>query len=104
MYKILIKYPSDKITNLYQAYGNSTTSTTGSTSFTEFETDDIDVLKSELIKLDKEHGFDSVKVIKEIDVNYTVEVTDTDAENTEPTDPNPDTPSGDNTEDENSRE
>ena len=97
MYKILIKYSSDKITNLWQAYGSSTTSTTGSTSFTEFETDDIEVLKSELIKLDKEHGFDSVKVIKEIDVTYTVDVADIDVENTEPTEPNPDTPSGDNT-------
>ena len=97
MYKILIKYPSDKITNLYQVYGSSTTSTTGSTSFAEFETDDIEVLKAELIKLDKEHGFDSVKVIKEIDVNYTVDVNDTVKENTEPTEPNPDTPSGDNT-------
>lgn len=95
MYKILIKYDNKIKNNLWEVYGSSTTSTTGSTTSTEFETDDIDVLKSELIKLDKEHGFDSVKVIKEIDVNYTVEVTDTDVENTEPTDP--DTPSGDNT-------
>lgn len=100
MYKILVKYPSEKITNLWQAHG--TIVTTGSsisnsteTKFTEFATDDIEVLKSELLLLDQIYGHENIRVIKEIDVNYTVEVTDTDAENTEPTDP--DTPSGDNT-------
>ena len=41
MYKILIKYDNDKF-NLWMPYGSTTTSTTGNTTFTEFETDNIE--------------------------------------------------------------
>ncbi len=64
--------------NLWEIYGISTTSTSGKTIFTEFETDDIDILEAELLKLDKEFGHKQIKVIKEIDANYSVDVTDTD--------------------------
>ena len=40
MYKILIKYDNDKL-NLWMPYGSTTTSTTGKSEFTEFETDDV---------------------------------------------------------------
>ena len=51
MYKILIKYDNDKF-NLWMPYGTTTTSTTGKSEFTEFETDDVAVLKETILKLD----------------------------------------------------
>lgn len=101
MYKILIKYDNDKL-NLWMPYGSTTTSTTGKSEFTEFETDDVAVLKETILKLDKEYGFEKIRIVEDVTVTFDVNVAV--KENTEPTEPNPDTPSGDNTEDENSRE
>ena len=101
MYKILIKYDNDKL-NLWMPYGTTTTSTTGNSAFTEFETDDVTVLKETILKVDKEHGFEKIRIVEDVTVTFDVNVAV--KENTEPTEPNPDTPSGDNTEDENSRE
>lgn len=78
MYKILIKYSNNIKANLWELYGNSNTSTIGKTTFIEFETDDIETLKEELLKLDKEYGHENLKIIKEIEVNYTVHVIDAD--------------------------
>ena len=61
MYKILIKYDNDKL-NLWMPYGTTTTSTTGKSEFTEFETDDVTVLKETILKLDKEYGFDKFAI------------------------------------------
>ena len=95
MYKILIKYDNDKL-NLWMPYGTTTTSTTGSSAFTEFETDDVTVLKETILKLDKEYGFEKIRVIEDVTVNFTVDVVV--EENTESTeDTKNDTPSGDNT-------
>lgn len=71
MYKILIKFGSST-KNLWEIYGTSSTSTTGSTSFKEFETDDVEVLKEEILILDKEVGFDNIRVIS--DVSYAMNV------------------------------
>lgn len=71
MYKILIKYPNEKFSNLWEQYGTNTSSTTdSSTTFTEFETDDISILKVEIEKLDKEYGHKNIRVIKDITVSY----------------------------------
>ena len=95
MYKILIKYDNDKL-NLWMPYGTTTTSTTGNSEFTEFETDDVTVLKETILKLDKEHGFDKSRVVEDVTVNFSVDVIV--GENTESTeDTTNDTPSGDNT-------
>ena len=101
MYKILIKYDNDKL-NLWMPYGSTTTSTTGESTFTEFETDNVETLKNEILKVDKEYGFEKIRVVEDVTVTFDVNVAV--KENTEPTEPNPDTPSGDNTGDENSRE
>lgn len=77
MYKILIKYDSKVKNNLWEVYGSSTTSTTGSTTSTEFETNDIEVLKEELIKLDKIVGFENIRVIEDKTVTFSVDI-DTD--------------------------
>ena len=95
MYKILIKYDNDKL-NLWTPYGTTTTSTTGKSEFTEFETDDVTVLKETILRLDKEYGFEKIHVVEDVTVNFSVDViVDNNAEITEDT--TNDTPSGDNT-------
>ena len=95
MYKILIKYDNDKL-NLWLPYGTTTISTTGKSEFTEFETDDVVVLKETILKLDKEYGFEKIRVVEDVTVNFSVDVVVD--ENTESTkDVTNDTPSGDNT-------
>ena len=73
MYKILIKYDNDKL-NLWMPYGTTTTSTTGNSEFTEFETDDVTVLKETILKLDKEYGFEKIRVVEDVTVNFSVDV------------------------------
>ena len=94
MYKILIKYDNDKL-NLWMPYGSTTTSTTGESTFTEFETDNVETLKNEILKVDKEYGFEKIRIVEDVTVTFDVNVAV--KENTESTEPNPDTPSGDNT-------
>ena len=77
MYKILIKYDNDKF-NLWMPYGSTTTSTTGNSAFTEFETDDVTVLKETILKLDKEYGFEKIRVVEDVTVNFSVDVVDPD--------------------------
>ena len=85
MYKILIKYDNDKL-NLWMPYGSITTSTTGNSAFTEFETDDVTVLKETILKLNKEHGFEKIRVIEDVTVNFSVDVVvDENTESTEDT-------------------
>ena len=73
MYKILIKYDNDKL-NLWMPYGTTTTSTTGKSEFTEFETDNIETLKAEILKVDKEYGHDRIRVVEDKTVNFSVDV------------------------------
>ena len=74
MYKILIKYDNDKF-NLWMPYGTTTTtSTTGKSEFTEFETDNIETLKAEILKVDKEYGHDRIRVVEDKTVNFSVDV------------------------------
>ena len=99
MYKILIKYDNDKL-NLWMPYGTTTTSTTGKSEFTEFETDDVTVLKETILKLDKEYGFEKIRVVEDVTVNFSVDVVgDNNAEITEDTTEN--NPSTGDTTDEN---
>lgn len=83
MYKILIKYDNDKF-NLWMPFGSTITSTTGESEFTEFETDDVTVLKETILKLDKEYGFEKIRVIEDVTVNFSVDVVvDENTESTE---------------------
>ena len=80
MYKILIKHnpnANKSDTTIWRMHGSTTTSTT-STSFKEFATDDIETLKTELLALDAIYGSENIKVVKEIDINYSVDVADPD--------------------------
>ena len=95
MYKILIKYDNDKL-NLWMPYGSTTTSTTGNSAFTEFETDDVTALKETILKLDKEYGFEKIRVVEDVTVNFSVDViVDENTGTTE--DATNGTPSGNNT-------
>lgn len=72
MYKILIRY-NDKH-NLWQSYGTTILSASTSSSFNEFETDDIEVLKSEILKLDAIYGHDAIKIVEDVTLKYSVDV------------------------------
>ena len=80
MYKILIKHnpnANKTDTTIWRMHGSTTTSTTA-TLFKEFETDDIETLKTELLEIDAIYGSENIKVVKEIDINYSVDVADPD--------------------------
>lgn len=70
MYNILIKYNESK--NLWQLYGTTINATSGCETFTPFETDDMGVLKEEVVKLDAMYGHENIMVVKIID--YTVDI------------------------------
>ena len=71
MYKILIKYDNDKL-NLWMPYGTTTTSTTGNSAFTEFETDNLEVLKEEIKKITSKIGYDEIRIVS--DVVFDIEI------------------------------
>ena len=78
MYKILIKHnpnANKSDTTIWRMHGSTTTSTTA-TSFKEFETDDVETLKAELLALDLVYGHENIRVIKDIETNYIVDVAD----------------------------
>ena len=78
MYKILIKHnpnANKSDTTIWRMHGSTTTSTTA-TSFKEFATDDIETLKAELLSLDSLYGHENIRVIKDIEINYIVDVVD----------------------------
>ena len=80
MYKILIKHnpnANKTDTTIWRMHGSTTTSTTA-TSFKEFATDDIETLKAELLSLDSLYGHENISVIKDIEINYIVDVVDSD--------------------------
>ena len=99
MYKILIKHNtnvSKSNTTLWYEYGSTVTSNT--TKFTPFETNDVEILKLEILKLSGEFGHENIMAIKELDVVYDVEI-ENEEENTttEPNEPTiPDDTNGDN--------
>ena len=95
MYKILIKHnpnANKTDTTIWRMHGSTTTSTT-STSFKEFETDNIETLKAEVLAIDAIYGSENIKVVKEIDINYSVDVADSDVTTEDTTENNP--PTGD---------
>ena len=72
MYKILILYKAEH--NLWQQYGTTITSSAsgGKSTFTEFATDDLDVLKEEILKLDQKYGSENIKVYRDVTANFSV--------------------------------
>ena len=100
MYKILIKHnpnANKSDTTIWRMHGSTTTSTT--TTYSEFATDDVVTLKTELLALDAIYGSENIKVVKEIDINYSVDVADPDIATEDTTENNPST--GDTTDENN---
>ena len=92
MYKILIKHnpnANKTDTTIWRMHGSVTTSTT--TTYSEFATDDIVTLKTELLALDAIYGSENIKVVKEIDINYSVDVADPDIATEDTTENEPST-------------
>ena len=71
MYNILIKYNDSK--KLWQLYGTSSSTTSSEETFVPFETDDLEKLKEEVIRLYAMYGDENITVEKAIE--YTVDVT-----------------------------
>ena len=68
-YKILIKYPSTFKKDFYEFYQ---VQTEDSDELIDFETDDVEVLKTTLNILDKKYGYENLRII--VDVTYTIAV------------------------------
>ena len=80
LYKILLKHqnPKNVNNNIWHSYGTTTTSTStyasSTTSFKEFETDDLEVLKEKIKELDKEYGHNDIRVINDVTYEVMVEI------------------------------
>ena len=83
MYRILLKHSNNVKSNIWESYGNHSTAT-GSTEsvFTEFETDDVTILEAEIQKIITERGNSEIRIVKDVEITYGVDVVDD-----EPTDP-----------------
>lgn len=72
MYQILIKYQNSKL-NLWEESGTYTTQN-DKTEFYKFETDDLEILKKEILRLDAIYGSENIKVVKTIDIELDVKI------------------------------
>lgn len=76
MYRILIKHnTSSPTTSLWKEYGTTTTVESVST-FTPFETENLDTLKEEINKLDKIYGYENIMAVRPIEYKISLEVED----------------------------
>lgn len=80
MYKILLKHqnPNNVNNTIWHSYGTTTVSSStyasSTTSFKEFETDDLSVLKEKIKELDKEYGHNDIRVINDVTYEVMVEI------------------------------
>ena len=76
MYKILIKHnpnANKTDTTIWRMHGSTTTSTTA-TSFKEFETDDIEVLKDEVKKITSKIGYAEIRIVSDIVFDIEIDI------------------------------
>lgn len=73
MYKILIRY-NDKhdIWKVHSTESRVCSAFGADTTCTEYETDDIEELKKEVLRLDAIYGHENIRVIKDITAKYDV--------------------------------
>lgn len=80
MYKILIRYTSSLKKTFWKTH--MTTNEEGET--VEFSTDDINVVKEEVKKINSEIGFDGIRVIKDVTYSVLIDISESvDLENAE---------------------
>lgn len=60
------------IAKLWQLYGTTTCATSSEETFVPLETDDLEKLKAEVIRLDATYGHENIKVVKTVE--YTVDI------------------------------
>lgn len=87
MYRILLKHSSNIKSNIWESYGSTSTATGSKESvFTEFETDDATVLEAEIKKIIAERGNSEIRIVKDVEITYGVDVVEDDETTTEPDD------------------
>lgn len=80
MYKILIKYTSTSKKTFWQNYEVSKEDGTS----VEFSTDDLEVLKNEIKKIDYKYGYENIRIIKDVTYSVLVDISESvDLENAE---------------------
>ena len=93
MYRILLKHSGNVKSNIWESYGSTSTATGSKDSvFIEFETDDVTVLETEIAKIIAERGNSEIRIVKDVEITYGVDVVDdeettTDLDNTTSGDP-----------------
>ena len=78
-YQIMTKFTSDTFANLWQLAGDTVT-TNGVTTFTPWVFEDIDTLKEKVLELDAQIGSDNIKVTNDIELDFDVEVEESEGE------------------------
>lgn len=87
MYRILLKHSSNVKSNIWESYGSYSTATGSKESvFTEFETDDVAVLEAEITKIIAERGNSEIRIVKDVEITYGVDVVEDEETPTEPDD------------------
>ena len=85
MYRILLKHSGNVKSNIWESYGSTSTATGSKDSvFTEFETDDVTVLETEIAKIIAERGNSEIRIVKDVEIIYGVDVVDDEETTTDP--------------------
>lgn len=72
MYKILIKHKSTTSKTFWKSYEVYD----ANRNIVEFSTTDLNVLKEELNKLDKQIGYENIRVVNDVDYNVLINIAD----------------------------
>lgn len=84
-FRILLKHNSNIKSNIWESYGSTSTATGSKDSvFTEFETDDVTVLETEIAKIIAERGNSEIRIVKDVEITYGVDVVDDEETTTDP--------------------
>ena len=76
-FRILLKHNSNIKSNIWESYGSTSTATGSKDSvFTEFETDDVTILEKEIAKIIAERGNSEIRIVKDVEITYGVDVVD----------------------------
>ena len=85
MYRILLKHSGNVKSNIWESYGSTSTATGSKDSvFIEFETDDVTVLETEIAKIIAERGNSEIRIVKDVEITYGVDVVDDEETTTDP--------------------
>lgn len=87
MFRILLKHSSNIKSNIWESYGSYSIATGSKESvFTEFETDDVVVLEAEIKKIIVERGNSEIRIVKDVEITYGVDIVEDEETSTTPDD------------------